>query len=237
MLWQVWIILHSWIFCWLLPIDCFMICLHLRVKQSQSFSQGQTFYSLPSAPSCCLHITDTSSPSISDARLFTWLGFSVYSVSIILRAGCVSAARHRGMWMCVCAVLGLRLHVVDQDMVTGVQQPWESEWGCNWDSWVNGSELWEWRCWQGEVIPVLCQVRHWKCQCAAKACHPFIMSDEQIQSPWIKLKPMFYYLIILVSKLRQKSEVINSCCSIGIKCNQKFTCICFSTYCWDMDFF
>lgn len=79
-----------WNFFLLLPIGYSMICLHLRVKQSQSFSQDQTFYSLPSAPSCCLHITDTSSLSISNSRLLTWLSFSV---SITPRAGCFLAPR------------------------------------------------------------------------------------------------------------------------------------------------
>lgn len=125
MLWQVWIILYSWIFCWLLPVGCSMTCLHLRMKQSQSFSQDQTFYCLPSAPSCCLHISDTSLSKHFKFQVVQWLSLSVCSVSIAPRAGCVSAPRHWGMWMCVRAVLGLCLHVVEQDMGAGVLWPWE----------------------------------------------------------------------------------------------------------------
>lgn len=235
MLWQVWIILHSWIFCWLLPVDCSTICLHLRMKQSHPFPRIRHFTVFPQPHHVVCTFLTLPSPSISNSRLFSDLSFSVCSVSIIPRAGCVSAPRHWGMWMCVRAVLGLCLHVVEQDMGTGVLWPWERV-GCNWGCWVNGSQVWEWRCWQGEGIPVFCQVRHWKCQCAAKCVIPSSCLMNKSKA-WVKLKAMFYYLIILVSKLRQKSEVINSFCSIGIKCNQKLTCICFGTHCWDMDLF
>lgn len=179
MLWQVWIILHSWIFCWLLPVGCSMICLHPRVKQSQSFPQDQTFYTLPSAPSCCLHITDTSLSKhfklevvhmseflsvLSEHHSQSWTCVSSEG------CGCVSVL----LWDCACEWWNRTWSLMFSSR--------ERERGCNWDSWVNGSQLWEWRCWQGEVILVFCQVRHWKCQCAAKACHPFIVSDEQFQS-------------------------------------------------------
>lgn len=98
--------LDSWIFCWLLPVDCSMICCHLRMKQSQSFSQDQIFYCLPSAPSCCLHISDTSLSKHFQFQVVQWLSFSV---CIIARAGCVSAPGTGGcgcvsvlFWGCAC---------------------------------------------------------------------------------------------------------------------------------------
>lgn len=138
MLWQVWIILHSWIFCWLLPIDCSRICLHLRMKQNKSFSQDETFYSLPSAPSCCLHITDTSLSKhfifqivhvteflsvLSEHHSQSWL----YLSSKALKGRCVSVL----LWGCTC-MWWIRIWSL-------VFSSHEREWGCNWDSWVNGS--------------------------------------------------------------------------------------------------
>lgn len=67
-----------------------MICLHLRVKQSQSFSQDQTFYSLPSAPSCCLRITDTS--------LSKHFKLEVVHMTEFLS---VLSEHHSQSWMCV----------------------------------------------------------------------------------------------------------------------------------------
>lgn len=172
--------LDSWIFCWLLPVDCSMICLHVRMKQSQSFSQDQIFYCLPSAPSCCLHISDTSLSKHFQFQVVQWLSFSVCSVSIIARAGCVSA---QGTGGCGCVSVlfwaVLACGGAGHGLCCSVAL---RESGLYWGCWVNGSQLWERRCWQGEVIPVFCQVRHWKCQCAAKVCHPFLVSDEQIQS-------------------------------------------------------
>lgn len=184
MLWQVFIILHSWIFCWLLPIGCSVVCFHLRVKQRQSFSQDQTLHSVPSAPSCCLHITDTSLSKAFQIRdcSHDWIlqgaqggsaSFPELDVSQLQGTegcGCVSVL----FWDCAWMWWNRAWSVVFSGH--------ERERGCNWDSWVNGSLLWQWRCWQGEVILVLWQVRCWKCQCAAKACHPFIVSGWQMQS-------------------------------------------------------
>lgn len=103
MLWQVWIILHSWIFCWLLPVDCSTICLYLGMKQSQSFSQDQTFYCLPSAPSCCLHVSDTSLSKHFKFQVVQWLEFlSVLSEHHSQSWLCLSPKALRDVDVCPC---------------------------------------------------------------------------------------------------------------------------------------
>lgn len=154
-----------------------MICLHLRVKQSQSFLRIRHFTLFPQPYHAVCTLLPLPSPSISNWRLFTWLSFSVRSfpelvVSQLRGAegcGCVSVL----FWDCACMWWTRTWSLVFSSH--------EREWGCNWDSWGSGSQLWEWRCWQGEVMPVLSGVILKMLMCCQNVSS-LHRSDEHIQS-------------------------------------------------------
>lgn len=105
MLWQVWLTPCSWILYLFLPTDVSVICVDLKVKRKQPFSQDCPFHSLPSAPIVLLPVTDTPLYGISHSKLLPWCRLNVPVPSILARHCSqrwdVAAVTHRG-GVCMC---------------------------------------------------------------------------------------------------------------------------------------